>query len=282
MSEELKELAAPEAVENERSDDQQTEQTKVAAEASEVETEEGEKPETGEADEDEDGDKGEDDRPRKKSRSERLRRQNERLQAEIAQLRSGSVQSAVQDEDGIARAVEARIGAPPKEEDFKGDFLAFERAQTAYELDKRQTTREVKDRSARAVEVEQARIAERIEDYQDACAETAKTLPDFFDVVKRPSFQTTELVKRLILDAGEKAPLVAYHLAQNPKLTASLNAMSPIDAAREMGRIEGRVSAPKPKTATSAAAPLSAVKGSAAPSNDETRMNAWLKKTYGR
>jgi hypothetical protein len=36
------------------------------------------------------------------------------------------------------------IGPEPQEQDFGGDFIAFERARTAYELDKRATTREVR------------------------------------------------------------------------------------------------------------------------------------------
>lgn len=268
-----------EAADSERSEDLKD----VAAPAVEADAneDEAEKPE-GDADEAEgaDDDKGDDDKPRKRSRSERLRRQNERLQAENAQLRSGSANIAVQDEAAIAQIVAAKAGEPPKEADYP-DWFAYERAMTAYEADKRAVTRSVKEQAEQAQQAQSARVHELLEDYQERCEDTAKAIPDFFEVVQDPAFKTTELVKRLILDAGEKAPLVAYHLAKNPKLAASINAMPPIEAAREMGRIEGRVSAPKPKTATSATAPISAPRGSAAPSSDEARLNAWLKKTYG-
>lgn len=272
------EQAVTEAADSERSEDLKD----ATAQAVETGADEGnpEKPE-GDADDPDgsDDDKGEDDRPRKKSRSERLRRQNERLQAENAQLRSGSA-PAVHDEAGLAQAVAAKVGEPPKEADY-ADWFEYDRALGAYEADKRAVTRQVKEQAQQAQQAQTARVQELLDDYQERCEETVKSIPDFYDVVRNPAFQTSDLVKRLILDSGEKAPLVAYHLAKNPRLAASINGMSPIEAAREMGRIEGRVSAPKPKTATTAAAPLSAPRGSAAPSSDEARMNSWLKKHYG-
>lgn len=273
------EQAAPEAVENERSEDLKDAKTQ-AVEAGTVE-DEAEPPE-GDAEDSEgsDDDKGEEDRPRKKSRSERLRQQNERLKAENAQLKSGSAPPAVHDEAGIAQAVAAKVGERPKEADY-ADWFEYDRALNAYEADRRAVTRQVKEQSEQAQQAQNARVQELLDDYQERCEEAVKSIPDFYQTVNDPSFRTSDLVKRLILDSGEKAPLVAYHLAKNPRLAATINAMSPIEAAREMGRIEGRVSAPKPKTATTAAAPLSSPRGSAAPSSDEARMNAWLKKQYG-
>lgn len=203
-------------------------------------------------------------RPRKKSRSERLRRQNERLQAELAVLKSGSAAAAVQDQAGFEAAVARKVGEPPREADYGGDWFAYERAMTAYEADRRQVSRQVLESVEQHHHAEQARISERLDDYVEQCEEVAKTIPDFKAVVTSPSFMTTDLVKRLILDAGEKAPLVAYNLAQNPKLCARINAMSPLAAAREIGRIEGRVLLPK-NNATRAGPPLSAVRGSASP-----------------
>lgn len=224
----------------------------------------------GEGDDDE-GEKGQENqenqdenRPRKKSRSERLRRQNERLQAELAVLKSGSAAAAVQDPAGFEAAVARKVGEPPREADYGGDWFAYERAMTAYEADRRQVSRQVLESVEQHHQAEQARVSEMLDDYVDHCEEVAKSIPDFKAVVTSPSFMTTDLVKRLILDAGDKAPLVAYNLAQNPKLCARINAMSPLEAAREIGRIEGRVLLPR-NTATRAGPPLSAVRGSASP-----------------
>jgi hypothetical protein len=281
MSEELKELLAPLAAESERTEEQtQEQQTEVAT----PEDEAG-KPETGEAEqaegEDDEDDKGEDERPRKKSRSERLRRQNERLQAEIAALKSGSASPAVQDQAGLDALIAQKVGEPPKEADYPNDWFAFERAMNAYEADKRVVARQVREQVQQAQTAQASRYRELAEDYQEHLAETAKHVPDLMKVLSASTYKPTPMVEMLLLEAGEKAPLVVYNLAQNPKLAARLNAMPALEAAREIGRIEGRVSIPKPKSATSASPPMSTPRGSAAPSSDEAKMNSWLKKTYG-
>lgn len=235
---------------------------KVQPEAPESEPEEPE----GEADEadEAEGDEGEDERPKKPSRSERLRRQNERLKAENAALKSGSAISAVEDKGALEAIVAAKVGAVPKEEDFPGDWFAFERAMNAYEADKRTVTRQVREQAEAAKLAHVERIRDLADDYQDHLRAAAKELPDLMDVLKKATFKPSHTVEMLILEAGEKAPLVAYHLAQNPKIAAELNAMSPVAAAREIGRIEGRVSIPKNKV-TRAPSPVTPVKGGASP-----------------
>lgn len=270
MSEEDK--AAPEAVTNEPSASQTTQDQTAKTPDANAEEElpdtwpeaETEKSEEAEADSD-DEEKAEDDRPRKKSKSERLRQQNERLRAENAQLKSGSAPSAVQDETAIEAAVKARIGEPPKEADFP-DWFDYQTAKTAYDLDKRQMTRQVKEGAQQAQTARSERMRDLVDDYRDNLTETAKALPDLMEVLTKSTYQPTPLIETLILEAGEKAPLVSYYLAKNPRAAAGLNAMSPLEAAREIGRIEGRVSAPKAKTATSATPPVSQVKGGASPS----------------
>lgn len=268
MSEEI--TAIPEAVANAPSDSQttqdQTTTSKPEAEAEEelAETWPDAEPEQSDEAEGED-EKDEDEKPRKPSRSERLRRQNERLRAENEALKSGSAHVAVTDESSLDEAVRKKIGDPPKEADFKDDWFAFEAAKQAYEVDRRLTTREVKQESERAVQARHQRIADLADDYQDNLERAAKAVPDLRATLEKSTYVPTELVTELVLTSGDKAPLIVYHLAQNPKLAARLNAMSPIEAAREIGRIEGKVSLPKPKTATSATPPLSSVKGSASP-----------------
>lgn len=219
-----------------------------------------------EADEAE-GDEGEaepDDKPKKPSRSERLRRQNERLKAEIEALKSGSAIRAVEGEGNIDALVTERLGPEPKEEDFNGDWLKYDRAVAAYEAAKLTMKVQIKDQQRQQEKIQSSILQDKIDDYVERCEEVSKTLTDFKKVVTSPDFVTSDLVKTLILDAGEKAPLVAYHLAQNPKLTARINALPPVEAAREIGRIEGRVSLPTNK-ATRAPAPVNPVKGSASP-----------------
>lgn len=236
----------------------------------EIEAKEGEseKPE-GDAEEPDDaetdGDKDDDERPRKPSRSERLRRQVERLRAENEALKSVSAPVAVSDEASVEAEVRKRLGDPPKESDFKDDWFAFERALNAYETAKLTVSLQVKADGERAAKAFQQHISDLADDYQDNIEKASKAIPDLKAVLEKSTYQASPVVTELVLTAGEKAPLIAYHLAQNPKLAARLNAMPPIEAAREIGRIEGKVALPKPKTATSASPPPSVVKGSASP-----------------
>lgn len=261
--------AAPEAVTNEPSgsqiaQDQTTRTMEAQAEEELADTWPEAEPENAGAAEGDDEDRGEGDRPRKKSKSERLRQQNERLRAELAQLRSGSVPSTVQDGAGIEAAVRARIGEAPREADFP-DWFDYQTAKTAYDLDRRQVTRQIRDGAQQAQDASSARIRDLADDYQDNMAALTRDVPDLVEVLGKASYQPTPLIETLILEAGEKAPLVAYFLAKNPRTAAGLNAMSPLEAAREIGRIEGKVSAPKPKTITSASPPISPLKGGASP-----------------
>lgn len=261
---------APEAVTNEPSAGQTTHDQTAKTTAAPAEEELADTWPEGEAekpDEPEGGDDGADeaDKPRKKSRSERLRQQNERLRAEVAQLRSGTAPAAGQDDSAIETAVKAKIGEPPKEADFPNDWFAFERAMTAYDLDKRQVTRQIKEGAQQAHQARVERFGELAEDYRDNIETAAKSVPDLVEVLNKSTYQPTPLIETLILEAGEKAPLVAYYLAKNPRAASDLNAMSPLEAAREIGRIEGKVSAPKPKTATSASPPIAPLKGGASP-----------------
>jgi hypothetical protein len=290
MSEETTELATPAAATSERSESQeQSTGPKVTSpdDPTEVEVAEApaEKPEAKADAEDDDSegsddDKGDDEKPKKLSRSDRLRRQNERLKAELETLRSGTAPRAVEDKGAIEAVVAQKVGEPPKESDYANDWFAYERAMNAYEADKRVVARQVKEQFEAASAAQAERIREMAEDYQDHLAAAAKAIPDLMETFKKSSYAPSPTVEMLILEAGEKAPLVAYHLAKNPKLAASLNAMSPVQAAREIGRIEAQAALPKPKTATSASAPLTALKGSASPSSASRDLDAWLAKTY--
>lgn len=250
-----------------------------ASEASETETDDegadGEQPEgAGEDDEEE--------KPKKRrSGVDRLKRERDALRAENEMLRSRAPKA--DDSASIEAAVRNEIGEPPKEDDFKGDFFAYERALTAYETEKRIVTREVKGRANQAASQTNARVQDLIEDFNERSAEAAAKIPDFVEVVGKATDAThpvSDTVKALILES-EKGPLLQYHFAKNASDLRRINALPPMAAAREIGRLEARLSLAKPSTATKAPPPVSAPKGGASPSSQEARMEAYLKRQYG-
>lgn len=219
-------------------------------------------------------------RHKKPSGSERLKRRLERLQAENEALRSRAPQRA---ETITAADIRAEIGDPPREEDFGSDYAAFDRARVAYEIDARQTARTLQRRAAEAVNTERARIVEKVEAFRDECEDFAAKVPDFkatLQKAERDGVQASKLVERLIIESDRPAHLV-YHLAKNPERLDRLNRMGEREALRELGRIESRLSAPKPRTETKAQKPVTPPKGGVAPRSPESDLSGWLKKTYG-
>ncbi len=74
----------------------------------------------------------------------------------------------------------------------------------------------------------------------------AKTVDDYEKVAHHSPI--TPQVAGIVMGA-EKAPELAYYLGKNPELAASLSEMHPIDAARELGRIEAtKLVKPEPST----------------------------------
>lgn len=238
----------------------------TATEAPE-ETPEAEKAEsnsTGEQDED-------DDKPGRRSRSARLRDKVAQLAAENAELRARFPQQGAADDQAIIRAeLDRRIGPAPKESDYPNDFLAFDRAMVAYEAAKRISESSVRENLASRAEAVQSARREAFEAYEDRAAEARKALPDFDAVLSKAPDVRNHVVELLIQD--ESGPRIAYHLAKNPRLIADLNAMSPLQAAREIGRL-GATVATTPKRTTNAPPPVKPAGSASSPNSDPAKMS---------
>src|SRR6185437_2642903 len=153
-AEQLNDVLANESEQSDASPEAETPKadakTETAAEEPEAEGEQKETPKAEDAKADADSDEDED-KPKRPSGSERLKRQNAALKAEIDALRSRQGDGAPSKE-----AIEKEIGAPPKEEDFKGDFLAFERAMSAYQSAEIMVKRDLRNQAAKAQETRQS------------------------------------------------------------------------------------------------------------------------------
>jgi hypothetical protein len=240
---------------------------------------EGDKPESDEGH----GDDEDEDKPKKAklSGSQRLKHRLAAAEAELATLRSRQASDGEPTQD----AIEREIGKPPKEEDFKGDFIAYERALTAYETDKRFVSRELRGAAAKAKAAVETARRDKVEAHIERVDEFRKRVPDFDkqmrEAAKAGDLKVSPVVEDLLLDSDKSAHLQLY-LAKNPDRLARLNDMSEREAAREIGRIESRLSLPNPKTKTQAPPPVKSPKGGAAPSSPEKDLDAWLSKKYGK
>ncbi len=192
----------------------------------------------------------------------RLKRRSAQLAAENAELRR------------LAETARAQAEPPPQENDYAGDYFAYQNAVAAHNA--RQAVRQEIQRH------EQARFAER---QSEAMHETAEAhyqrvddarerIEDFDEALSRMrGVQVPSAVIREIM-ASDKSALLAYHYARNPEELAELSGMTEREIVRAVGRLEGsdRLALPQPRRHTQAPAPLRQLKGGLVPRGDPDRM----------
>ncbi len=109
-------------------------------------------------------------------------------------------------------------------------------------------------------------------------AEAVKAeLPDFDQVMRTSTAPMTQAMAEAIRES-EAGPKVAYHLAQNPEVAARLAQLSPLAAAREIGKLEASLStaaapAPAAKKITSAPTPPTPVGSGRSTTGDPGKMS---------
>lgn len=115
--------------------------------------------------------------------------------------------------------------------------------------------------------------------------EARERFADYDAVTRNPNVPITESMAQVIRDS-ELGPDVAYHLGKNPAEAARIAGLSPIAQAKELGKLEVALSAPKPARKVPAAPvqPVSAI--AAGGSKDPAQMSiaeyaAWRKAGNG-
>jgi hypothetical protein len=178
---------------------------------------------------------------RLKARIERLSRENEELRRSLAHA------PAPQGDDSDL--------VPPREQDFKHDYFAYERALQDYRVRKaiRDEHRRIADQQQhqRAAQEHRARLSA----YRERLDEVKDRIPDFDEVMRGShAIALRDDVLGLVI-GDKKGPLIAYHLARNPEKIEALNAMHPIEAAREIGSLSARIRGPMVRKTTNAPPP---------------------------
>jgi len=216
-----------------------------------------------------DDDDGDAPKGKKLSGSQRLRIQLDRARAELEALRSQSAPQRPDAKPGdvLSDVIRQRIGPPPKEADYPDDYLAYERAATAYQVSEMMLRPQLVQEAQRAELVRREAIQERVADFREAVDGLAAKLPDIKESLRKfGEANPPDSLSELILDDEAKGPLVAYYLSKNPQKMADLARMPARAQAVEYGRLSASISLPKPKTTTKASPPVVPVKGNAKPS----------------
>jgi len=232
-----------------------------------------------EAEADQEHDDDEDVTPAKKSGfARRIDKLNQKIGAEKAradalerQLQGGN---ATQKPEKPAAAAEP--AGRPKETDFDS-YAEFVDKLTDWKMEQRET--------ARAAEAATQKAAQSQAEQKKAWNEKVNTFksetPDYNDVLQAAEdIQVSPAMNEAII-TSDHGPAIAYHLAQHPEEAQRIAALSPVAAAREIGKIEAALAAetatPAPKARVSKApAPAKTVKAAAESSEpDPSDFNAW-------
>lgn len=112
-------------------------------------------------------------------------------------------------------------------------------------------------------------------------AEFKATVEDYEELVYDQSLSITTPMAEVIAES-DIGPQVAYYLAKNPDEASRIAALSPIQTARELGKIEARLTTAKaaPKATTKAPPPppkITATDTEVEPDPDKMSVNQWLK-----
>lgn len=120
---------------------------------------------------------------------------------------------------------------------------------------------------------EQARMqAELIEQYHEREEEARSKYDDFEQVAYNPKLPITDVMAQTI-QASEIGPEMAYYLGSNPKEAERISKLSPFLQAKEIGKIEAKLSDNPPvKKTSNAPAPIAPVtaRTSSSPAYDTT------------
>jgi len=134
---------------------------------------------------------------------------------------------------------------------------------------------------ARAIEGAQAHVAELIETHRERVAKFKTKVKDYDEVMAKATLPVAPHVERLLLNS-KKSERLSYFLGRNQGKLAQLNRMDPESVARELGRLEGRLSLPPTKKQTQARKPVAPLRGGGASSSSQlSQVNALMKKYYG-
>jgi hypothetical protein len=206
---------------------------------------------------------GEDGKPKQRqpSRSQRYKEGIARREARIAELEAQVARNAPPRK--APQTLEDRIGKAPEWGQYNNNYAAYTADLAAYralhQVESRRMVEEQRETEARETMRRQSLERAYVDKHEIAKAE----LPDFDKVVRAAALHVERDVAELIMESDHTARL-EYYLAKNPNELTELNRMSPVQAAKRIGRLEAQLSPSAQNRSTQAPAPLAPIRGGAA------------------
>lgn len=256
------EADAPEVVQTE------VEQTEApeAAESTEGQVETPPAEDEGESPESEEVSASKARRERRKAEMDRLRSESEAAKAEARKLK-----------EQIAEYERRAQDPAPREDQFQ-DYAEYQAALSAHKamqaMDAREKARfeaEATQREQKVQALQQQQQQEMAQNWAAQVAEAKGRYADFDAVVGAPDLPISQTVAQM-LTATDSGADVAYYLGTHRDEAAAIAGMHPIEQAMAIGRIEARLSVPRPRTQSNAPAPVTPVKPKATAAKDPADM----------
>jgi hypothetical protein len=235
----------------------------ASSEAPETVTEESQQSEQQEAtDKPEEGDEGDDQGGEEKPQEKPKRSARERIN-ELTK-RAHEAEREAQHWREAAERKPAESAGKPSPDKF-GSYDEYVEALAEWKTDQR-VSESFKRRDAERSQAAQDRAADaREQAWQARQIEFRKSNPDYDSAFSSLAGKLPNHVVETIGDS-DFGPHVVYHLAKHPETVKRINALPPLAAARELGRIEATLSnpaAPQFKPASKAPAPITPARSSA-------------------
>ena len=228
------------------------------------------------------GDKAEEaDDPDKKTATQSRRERRKAKEIQYKEEADAARKEAAAHKARAERILGAAKGEPPKEADFNDPLEyaaalgAFKARQMGSQFDADQFLEDAKNYEGVATTLEEKQRQEQVKDFLEQ-KEQAKAryadLDQVLAVAQRNDIVSDDLAG-MILESDLSVDL-AYHLGKNPAVARSISALPPLQAARELGKIEARLTAPQARTQSAAPSPITPVKGSGTVTKDPSKMTA--------
>lgn len=159
-------------------------------------------------------------------------RQAERERDYERELRLATAQRNV---EPPAKSPEPARTAPKKLADFEYDEEKYAEYLVDYAADQAATRLEERSKQKRTEDSRK----EKFSQFKEYESKFKTSIEDYDDVAHYA--RINDNVADLVMDLGESAPAMAYHLGKNPDLAARLNKMSDSAVAVELGRIDAKL-----------------------------------------
>lgn len=105
------------------------------------------------------------------------------------------------------------------------------------------TRKAIAERDAEQAQKAEAKINEaKAQTWEQRQAQARSEMPDYDEVVGLSDLRIAPHVADVLMDS-EAGPALAYHFAKHPDIAERINGLSPLAAAREIGRLEASMSA---------------------------------------